>query len=111
MRDRIKDRGGDDLTGPNDGLELPCQNCGGFAPSNAKRCPYCGTEVDAEEESIETLLEELTSLLRDGDGDDEGEETTPRGEEPPEGVPDDMGGSPAGPESRVRYKKVRNWPP
>jgi hypothetical protein len=109
--DPVSDPGGDDLTGSNDGLEYPCQNCGGFVPSNAKRCPHCGTAVDAEEESVEAILEELTTLLHDGDEDEEGEEGVHRGEGPPDEAQEDSDNASSGPERKVRYKKVRNWPP
>ncbi len=97
------------MTGSNDGLVLPCQNCGGTVPSNAKRCPRCGKEIDTEEESVKAILEELSSILNDGDG-DEGDGTS-MGEGTPDGLPDQVDSAPGRPERRVRYRKVRDWPP
>jgi hypothetical protein len=97
------------MTGSFDRLEYMCRKCGGFVPAQARRCPSCGTEV-GDEDSVGELLDELTSMLGNGDEYGEGEVRTsavegPHGEAPEEDV------APVEPEAKVRYKKVKKWPP
>ncbi len=108
--DAAQDPGGEDVTGSDDGLEFPCRNCGAFVPSRAKRCPHCGTEVGTEEESVEAILEELTSLLNDDVDDGEADARTSTGEGPPEKAPKEVDSASTRPDGKVRYKKVKKWP-
>ena len=90
-------------------LEYQCKKCGAIAPSRAKRCPRCGTEFSAEDESVEEILNELTSLLNGERGEEESEVRTSTGEGPPDKEETDS--AYAKPDGKVRYKKVKKWPP
>jgi hypothetical protein len=84
------------LTGSDDGLEHSCPRCEAFVPANAKRCSRCGTEIGTEEDPVAVLLDELSSLLHENDGDEE---------------TDEMDSATAKPVGKVRYKKVKRVPP
>ncbi len=101
------------MTGSDDGLEYQCGTCGAFVPSRAKRCPRCGTEFSTEEESVEAILEELTSLLNDDAEDEEADVRIFKGEAkgPPDKVPKEVDSASMRPDGKVRYKKVKKWPP
>ena len=91
------------MTRSDDGLEFPCRKCGAFVPSRAKRCPRCGTE----EESVEEILEELTSLLNDDLEDKEEKPSNGKGTLDRE----EMDSTSSTSDGKVRYKKVKKWPP
>ncbi len=99
------------MTGSDDGLEYQCRKCGEFVPSRAKRCPRCGTEVDTEEESVEAILEELTSMLNVDVEDEEERPSIEEAERPPDEGPRQKDSPTTEPDEKVIYKKVKKGPP
>ena len=82
-----------------------------YFPAGSKRCPRCGTEFGPEEETIESILEELTALLPDDEEDVEVDEKPSTGKEPPDEVPKELDSASSRPDGKVRYKKVKRLPP
>lgn len=101
------------MTPSDDGLEYQCSECGMFVPASSVRCPRCGSEFNQKEETVEELLEELTSLLND-----EGEDGEPDDRTSPEEadahrdeVPRNLESTDEKSDGKVKYKRVRKWPP